>query len=184
MTSTSTQYQAASRSLTTVLDAVPQERWANPSPCAEWSARDVLSHLIETERDFLTGHGVDLGPVPDVGLDPAAAWHDHAKRVQEAVSDEGLAGREYDGHFGRTTVGATFEQFYVWDVIVHRWDIARAVGADPALSDDELDRIERGADSFGDALYMDGVCRPGVAVPEDADRETRLLARLGRSARN
>src|SRR3712207_7605657 len=43
-------------------------------------------------------------------------------------------------------------QFYVWDMLVHRWDVARAVGADAALSAEELDRIEAGADGFGPAL--------------------------------
>ena len=45
-----------------------------------------------------------------------------------------------------------------------------------------LDRLEAGADSFGPALYMDGICRSGVDAPADADRATRLLARLGRRA--
>jgi uncharacterized protein (TIGR03086 family) len=182
MNTTSAQYEAASRSLTGVLDAVPKDGWTNPSPCSDWAARDVLSHLIGTQREFLTGHGVDLGPAPDVDADPAAAWRDHAKRVVEAISDDALDAREYDGHFGPTTVGGTFERFYVWDMLVHRWDIARAVGADAALSDEELDRIERGADSFGPALYMEGICRAGVQAPVDAGRQVRLLARLGRSA--
>jgi hypothetical protein len=42
--------------------------------------------------------------------------------------------------------------------------------------------MEAGADSFGPALYMDGICRPAVDVPADADRRTRVLGRLGRAA--
>ena len=57
-----------------------------------------------------------------------------------------------------------------------------AVGADAGLTDDELDRVESGADSFGPALHMDGICRPALDAPADADRATRVLARLGRSA--
>ena len=88
----------------------------------------------------------------------------------------------YDGWSGPTTVGATFEQFYVWDMVVHRWDLAREVGADAGLTADEHDRIESGAEGFGPALYADGICRDGVEPPADADRATRLLARLGRRA--
>ena len=40
---------------------------------------------------------------------------------------------------------------------------------------------EAGADSFGPALHMDGVCAPAVEVPADADRNVRALARLGRA---
>jgi uncharacterized protein (TIGR03086 family) len=182
MNPTAAEYEAASRSLTDVLDEVPPASWTAPSPCADWSARDVVRHLVETQRDFLTGHGVDLGPLPEVDADPAAAWRDHAKLVVEAMADDGLAAREFDGFFGPTTVGATFARFYVWDMYVHRWDVARAAGAEVSLGDDELDRIEQGADGFGEALYMEGICRPAVDVPDDADRQTRILARLGRRA--
>ena len=106
----------------------------------------------------------------------------HAGLVARALSDDALPALEFDGFFGPTTVGATFEQFYVWDMLVHRWDIARAVGADASLTDEELDRIEAGADSFGPALNMEGICRPAVEVPEGAARDVRVLARLGREA--
>lgn len=180
MNRTARQYEAADRPLTAVLDAVPAQSWTDPSPCEGWSARDVLRHMIETQRELLTGHNLDLGPEPDIDTDPAAAWREHAKRVLEGVSDDAVPAIAYDGHFGPTTVGDTLAQFYVWDMVVHRWDIARSAGGDAGLSDAEIERIERGADSFGDALYMDGVCRPGVEAPTDADREGRVLARLGR----
>jgi len=98
------------------------------------------------------------------------------------VADEALVGRAYDGHFGPTTVGETLEQFYVWDMYVHRWDLARAAALPAELTDVELDRIEQGADGFGEALHMEGICRPSITVGADADRTTRVLARLGRAA--
>ncbi|MGY1724223.1 TIGR03086 family metal-binding protein [Blastococcus sp. SYSU DS0533] len=182
MTRTATSYQAAERPLTALLDAVPAAGWSNPSPCEGWTAADVVDHVVTTQREFLTTHGVDLGPAPDVAADPAAAWRAHARRVAEVLGDDAVATREFEGFFGPTTVGAALEQFYVWDMVVHRWDVARAVGADAALTDEELDRVEAGADGFGPALHMDGICRPAVEVPGDADRATRVLARLGRSA--
>ena len=173
-------YRAADRPLTEILAAVPAAAWSSPSPCEGWTAADVVGHLIETQRDFLATHGADLGEAPDVAADPAAAWRVHAGQVARALSDDALPAREFDGFFGPTTVGAAFEQFYVWDMVVHRWDVARAVGADPALTDEELDRIEAGADGFGPALNMEGICRPAVEVSGAADREVRVLARLGR----
>jgi uncharacterized protein (TIGR03086 family) len=181
MNSTAQQYEAAGRPLAETLDAVPATAWTKPSPCEGWSAADVVGHLIDTQRDFLGRHGVELGTAPDVATDPAGAWREHARRVAEALADDALPATAFDGYVGRTTVGATFEQYYVWDMLVHRWDVARAVGADTPFTDDELDRIEAGADSFGPALHMDGVCAPAVEVPADADRNVRALARLGRA---
>jgi uncharacterized protein (TIGR03086 family) len=181
-TSIATDYAAVLEPLLAVVDAVPAAGWDAATPCEDWTARDVVVHLVETQREFLTGRGVDLGPVPDVAADPTGALRAHAGRVLAAVSDPAVAEESYDGFFGPTTVGETLAQFYVWDMVVHRWDLARATGQDAGLTDAELDRIESGARSWGDALYMDGICRPAVDVPADASRETRVLALLGRRA--
>lgn len=137
--------------------------------------------MIDTQRNLLTDHGHDLGPAPDL-TDPAAGFGEHADRVRILVGRDDVVDAAYEGFFGPTTVGATLEQFYVWDMLVHRWDIARATGGAAGLTTDELQRVEAGADSFGSALHMDGICGPAVPVPEDADRQTRLLGRLGRIA--
>lgn len=80
---------------------------------------------------------------------------------------------------GPATAGETLEQFYVWDMYVHRWDLARAAGLPAELTDAEPDRIEQGADSFGEALHTEGICRPRIDVGPAADHTTRVLARLG-----
>lgn len=182
MNATQTQYETAHRRLGAVIDATAATSWDSPSPCEGWTARDVVRHLIQTQRSFLGDRGLALGPASDVDANPPGAWHSHAEQVIELLADDDVPASPFDGFFGPTTVGATLEQFYVWDMIVHRWDIARAVGGDPALSDEELIRMEAGATSFGDAIYMDGVCRPGVEAPAGADREAQVLARLGRVA--
>jgi len=182
MTITAEQYQAALVPLTAVVEAVLPGRWDAPSPCEGWTARDVVGHLVATQRDMLHGHGVDLGDPPDLAADPAGGWRHHTSGVLHALADEALVRRAYDGHFGPTTVGETLQQFYVWDMYVHRWDLARAAALPVELADAELDRIEQGADSFGEALHMEGICRPAVSARPDADRTTRVLARLGRTA--
>ena len=181
MTDTATQYATALRPLTALVEAVPPRAWDAPSPCEGWSARDVVRHLIETQRETLTSNGVDLGDAPDTAIDPVLAWSAHARRVLDALAIDDHVHRAIDWFFGPTTIGATVEQFYVWDMYVHRWDLSRAAGLDADLTDDELDRIEQGADSFGEALHMDGMCRPAI-TPSDDDRTTQVLARLGRVA--
>ncbi len=168
--------------LRAVLDAAPARAWASPSPCEGWSGADVVAHLVDTQRDFLGERGVDVGQRPDVAADPAAGWCRHAQAVAEVLADDAVPAKAFDGFFGPTTVGETFERFYVWDMVVHRWDVARAVGADAALTESDLDRVEQGADGFGEALHLEGICRPALDAPLDASRQARVLARLGRSA--
>ncbi|WP_369254728.1 TIGR03086 family metal-binding protein [Geodermatophilus amargosae] len=177
-----TDYAAVLEPLLAVADAVPADGWDAATPCEDWSARDVVTHLVDTQREFLTGRGTDLGPAPDVAADPAAALRAHAGRVLAAVSDPAVADEPYDGFSGPTTVGETLAQFYVWDMVVHRWDLARGTGQDAGLTDAEIERVESGAGTWGDALYADGICRPAVEVPGDAGREARVLALLGRRA--
>ena len=181
MDSIATQYDRADRALTGLLDRVPASAWDSPSPCQDWTAADVVRHLIGTQRDFLTKHGADLGEPPDDTADPVHAWRHHAQRVAGVLADDGFVSTEFDGFFGRTIVGEALRNFYVWDMLVHRWDVARAAGLDAPFDDTELDLIEQGAESFGPALYMEGVCRPAVEAPADAGRTTRVLARLGRA---
>lgn len=155
--------------------------WDAASPCAGWSARDVLGHVVQTQREFLGSHDVDLGDAPDLA-DPAAAWRQHDRDVRSALADDTIGEREFDGYFGRTTVGETLTTFYGFDLMVHRWDLARAAGRDERFTDDELGALETSVEGFGDQLYAEGICKPGVTAPEGADRQQRLLARLGRSS--
>jgi hypothetical protein len=92
-----------------------------------------------------------------------------------------VADAGYDGFSGPTTVGETLEQFSVWDLAVHRWDLATATGQDARLGDADLDRTESGARTRGEALYAEGICER-VEAPAGADRQARVLAVVGRRA--
>lgn len=172
-------YADRSAGLQAVLDAVSAAAWDAPSPCDGWTGRDVVAHVLDTQRDFLAGHGVDLGPRPDLA-DPADAWRSHAASVQALLVDPALAARGYDGFTGPTTVGATLHQFYGFDMVAHRWDVVAADGRAHVFTDADLDVLEGMVAAMGEHLYGEGVCAAPLDVPADADRQTRALAALGR----
>lgn len=176
-------YEEADRPLSARLDGLSPQQWSAPSPCEGWDAREVVRHLIETQRDFFAGRGLDVGAAPDVDDDPAAGWRAHRAAVSALIAQDAVVATPYDGHFGPTTIGETLERFYVFDMVVHRWDVARAVGDEDVFTETELDQLEAGIASFGDAIHMEGICQPGVQPPAGADRQTRVLATLGRRAR-
>ena len=192
MTSTSTDilgsYTRLAGPFGAVVDRVPAAGWDAPSPCEGWSARDVLAHVVTSQRGFLAERGVDATTSPQLDVDhptdgttdPSAAWHAHDERMRELLADPAVAGMEYDGVFGRTTVGRSIVAFHGFDLVVHRWDMAVAAGLDERLTADELDLVDRSADGFGDHLYGEGVCKPAVPTRDGADRQERVLARLGR----
>jgi uncharacterized protein (TIGR03086 family) len=178
MTQTAQDFTERADSFAAILDA-SDLKWDAPTPCDGWTVRDVVVHAIDTERDFLARQGLDPGPAPDLA-DLSAAWHAHSAAVAEVLAREGVAEREYDGYFGRTTIAATMADFYGWDLVIHGSDIARATGQPWSISDEEAASLHATADGWGDALYSEGVCGAAVPVPDDASATDRLLARLGR----
>lgn len=69
--------------------------------------------------------------------------------------------------------------------MVHRWDVAHAVGlaGHERIDDDELARLRAGAEGFGDAMRMPGIFGPEVPAPVDASAQERFLAWIGRDPR-
>ena len=173
-------YASANASLDDVIGRIPPDGWSAASPCEGWTALDVLSHLRDSQRSFLVDRGLDLGAELDLASDPAAAWRQHSASVQALLEDPEVVGTEYDGYFGRTTIGETVERFYLFDMYVHRWDIATGAGVGTEFTDAEMNMIEAAADALGDNIYRPGVCADAVAVSADAGRQEALLARLGR----
>jgi uncharacterized protein (TIGR03086 family) len=162
-----------------ILDAA-HGQWDAPTPCEGWSVRDVVAHAIGSERDFLDRQGLGVPDDADVDTDPATAWRAHAAAVAAVLARPGVAEREYDGFFGRTTIAATMADFYGWDLVLHGSDVARATGQEWSVSEAEAAALHATADGWGDALYSEGVCARAVPVPDDASATDRLLARLGR----
>lgn len=174
-------FRARARVFTERVDGVPEGRWDDPSPCAGWSARDVLGHMVDNCRT-MPGHvGLTMNLTRSVPDDPRGAWAEARDAMQELLDDPRSAGLEYDGYFGRTSLQDTVDRFLGVDLIVHAWDIARATGQDEELPADECRRFYDAMLPFESSLRMDGVCGPAVEVPADAPVRDRLLGLMGRT---
>ncbi|HEU5454365.1 MAG TPA: hypothetical protein VFU85_01645, partial [Nocardioides sp.] len=68
------------------------------------------------------------------------------------------------------------------ELVVHGWDLGVSQGTPPALTRPELAAIEDELPRFGANMYTTGLFKQPVEVPEGADRQTKLLARMGRAA--
>ncbi|OYO12257.1 TIGR03086 family protein [Enemella evansiae] len=182
MTGTQTTQQgwiAVADPFTAVVDRVAD--WTAASPCAGWTAADVLDHVITTERDFLSGQGIELAAIDTSIEDPAARWVAHEAAVRALLADDTVAERRYTGAFGETTIGASLGSFYGFDLIVHRWDLAASQGEQEPFTDAELDRLDASIDGFGEHAYAPGVFSGPLAAAEGATRQVRVLARTGRA---
>jgi uncharacterized protein (TIGR03086 family) len=159
---------------------VRPDAWTNPSPCTEWDARGVVDHVVGTHGRLLQPLDRPPRPGPSVADDPLGAFRAARAEVETVLDDPALAGHEYDGALGRTSVGATIDRFLGFDLVVHGWDLARATGQDDTIDPAEIEPVWAMAEGLGDNLRRPGVCGPEVAVAEDAPRQDRLLGLLGR----
>ena len=176
-------YRTLSARFTELVDAVPDDRWDRPSPCEGWTAKDVFEHVVSTEADHLKRMEFDLPESID-GLEPHKSWPIVRDRVQHALDTPAEAEHGYDGFFGKTTFGASIDQFYSMDLVVHSWDLARAVGLKEfeEFPPAEIAKVSKALESFGDAMRQPGVFGPEVTVPADADDQTKVLGVMGRRA--
>ncbi len=180
MPETSNRYRRLAADMTETIQHVPDERWGDMSPCPDWTARDVVRHLVDTHGMFMGLVGRSLPAGPSVDDDPLAAWVSARDRMQEDLDDPERAGAEFDGSSGRTTFAKAVDRFICLDLVIHRWDLARATGQDAIIDPSELERIWQDVDSFADKMRLPGAFGEAIEPGPDSSPQDRLLAYLGR----
>ncbi len=155
--------------------------WTAPAPVAGWAAIDVVEHLVTWLPGFLAGGGVRLNvAAPSVDDDPVAAWRAHADAVQALLEDPD-SGREFSHpQAGTHPLDVAIDQFYVSDVFMHTWDLARASGQDDRLDPDFSAELLAGMEPIEEMLRASGQYGPRVPVPDDSPVHERLMAFVGR----
>jgi uncharacterized protein (TIGR03086 family) len=162
--------------------AVPVGAWDNPAPCEGWVARDVVRHLVEWLPAFVReGGGPVLPSGPPVDDAPAGAWRVMSDGIQALLdSFEGAATPVSHPRAGTHSFEDTIATFFLGDVLVHTWVLARATGLDETLDAGEVAALYAGMEPLDDVLRASGQYGPRVPVAADADVQTKLLAFTGR----
>lgn len=153
--------------------------WSAPSPVDGWTARDVVSHLVDWFPGFLAAGGVTLPAGPPVAQDPQAAWQHQADAVQALVEQRGEESFTHP-YAGTHRLADAVDRFYTADVFMHSWDLARASGQDPALDEDQAATMLAGMQPIEAMLRDSGQYGPAVPVPDDAPVVDRLMGFVGR----
>jgi uncharacterized protein (TIGR03086 family) len=180
MSEESERYARLADAFTAKVAAVPPDKWTSPSPCEEWTARDIVRHVVSTHGMFQGFVGRSLGDTPSVDDDPLGAWRAARRAVQSDLEDPERAAAEFDGLGGRTTFETAVGRFLCMDLVVHGWDLARSAGLDERIDPDDIRRVRAQAEAFGDALRSPQAFGPPLEPPPGAGEQDRLLAFLGR----
>jgi len=182
MTDISDRYRTVGGGMTRVVEAVPAAAWENPAPCEGWSARDVVRHMVEWMPQFLAGaSSARIPDGPSVDQDPVGAWRTLDGGIQAVLDDPALAASEFNHpHAGQHSLQDAIGMFILGDVLIHTWDVARATGGDETLDPGEVHRMFEGVEPYDEMLRSSGQYGPRVAVSDDADEQTKLIAFMGR----
>jgi uncharacterized protein (TIGR03086 family) len=170
-------YRARAEAFERKVAAVRPDQWANQSPCEDWTARDVVRHVIELHAAMLRPLDRQLSPAPSVDDDPLGAFTAARADVQAVLDDPGFTGTEPFEHI---------DQAVSVDLVIHGWDLARATGQDATIDPGDAEQIwsmwSTAVEQLGDEiLRTPGVFGPQVRVADDAPVQDRLLGLLGRT---
>jgi uncharacterized protein (TIGR03086 family) len=167
-----------------VTDLPLEGHWDRPTPCEDWTVRDLLNHLTAEHLwapHLLRGETLEqVGSRYDgdvLGDDPMGAWR---RAITASVLAWGQADDDGTVHtsMGQIPTSDYANQMLV-DLTVHAWDLARAIDVRPHLVADAVETClayEKPRVGAGEV--------PGIfAAPVATDSESRvdqLVALLGR----
>jgi uncharacterized protein (TIGR03086 family) len=173
-------YRRLASLMTRRIAAVPDEAWSSPTPCEQWTVRELVGHLLGVHGRFQELVGRSLVDHPPVEEDPIGAWAAVRDQMQADLDDPGRVSEEYDGLLGRSTFGASVDGFVCFDLVVHGWDLARATGQDETIPSEDVGRIQAMVDKMGPMMLENGVISRQLDPGPDAAPQQRLLGALGR----
>jgi uncharacterized protein (TIGR03086 family) len=145
------------------------------TPCSDWTVRDLLNHMLETQRYFAgAGRGEQVSPP---GQTPPDTLSDDPRADFTQVREDVIAVYSEDGVIEKTmpALGIAFA-----DALLHGWDLAKATGQDATMPDDLADAAYRTIHGRFSDEQRQGVFGPEIQVSDDASAQERLLAYVGR----
>ncbi|MGH1493492.1 MAG: TIGR03086 family metal-binding protein [Acidimicrobiales bacterium] len=154
--------------------AIGDAGWASATPCQGWAVKELVDHAVGTQGGMLGG--VIGAEVPE-----GADWPTTRAAMDAALQVEGvLEGTTEFGPMGQVPksmvlgVGTS-------DLLIHAWDVARAVGADETLPAEAVTATYMGLQKFPEqAMRGEGMFGAAIECAADADEQTKMLSFAGR----
>jgi len=166
--------------------AVNDDQWDDPTPCTEWSVRDLVNHVVGEELwtpPLLRGKTIqDVGSrfdgdvLGDEPLDKArVAAADAAAVVDEIVPGGGRVHLSY----GEEDMGEYVRQLCA-DHLIHGWDLAAATGGDTSMEPDLVNEVGAWFAERESSYRSGGAIGPRQS--DAGDPQSDLLAAFGRTS--
>lgn len=171
---------------TPLVAAVTGSDLDHPTPCTDWTVRDLLAHLVAVERRVAHivrgGHPFDVpsqvtGIEDDRWLD---AWQQAATDLRAALDEPDVLERTVAHPLGSFPAPVALG-VYAGELATHGWDLAAALDRTSLLDQGLAAACLGPIRAFLPAEPRDAMpFAPVVPVPEDAPAYDRLLGWYGR----
>lgn len=175
--------QPSTAELASLVRGVGEEQLLLPTPCAEWTVRDLLSHIHQFASVFTTNARKEpMAP-------PTGLVDDWRVAIPAALGDVASAWSQPQAWVGLVDAGgiempaADNAVVAVEEMTVHGWDLARATGQRFEVPTEAVTRVENFLVLFPGADDSSGPFGPNGPLPADPDRFERVLAGTGRDPR-
>ena len=171
------------------LHAAPDSAWGNPTPCTEWTVRDLALHVIG-------GNHMSVALLDGATAEAAiAAIREATAGVSDvrAAFDESVAAQRAAFHRPGALDGTVHHVvgdiparmllgFRVADMLIHSWDLARGLGVDDTLDPEVLEVVWGFSRPMAEGMRASGRFGEGASgtLPDDAPLQQRVLDVHGR----
>ncbi|HEY7044239.1 MAG TPA: TIGR03086 family metal-binding protein [Nocardioidaceae bacterium] len=179
-------YRRSVQGWKTKLAAITSEQWDAPTPCTDWSVRDLVNHVVGEELwTPPLMHGQTIEQVGDrfdgdlLGDDPLSSAEAASDEALSAAPEGSLHGHKVHLSYGEEDAEEYLRQL-IADHLIHGWDLAAAIGSDTRL---DADLVSAVAAWFKDReeLYRSAGA-VGPRADGGGDAQSDLLAAAGRRA--
>ncbi|RYP86023.1 TIGR03086 family protein [Nocardioides guangzhouensis] len=166
-----------------VIHGIGEDRLDAPTPCTEWTVRDLADHFLGTS-EAMRRAGADEARDPDDPWGTAGGHLTPTWRVDLSAQLTGLAdawAREeaWQGEVDGTPKQGMGDMAYV-EVMLHGWDLARGSGQDVAFDPDAVAQARAVMEQIGRMGRDGGAFGALVDVGDDASDWDVVLAEAGR----
>lgn len=182
---------SAADRITKLLAHVGDDQLDAPTPCPDYRVGDLIEHIGGLAPAFANAASKGGGPMAELSGSGdstrlAADWRD---QIPAALSRLAASWRDPSAWNGMTRVGGIdlpgeiAGAVALDELVLHGWDLARAIGRDYDAGDDEIEAcigfVAPTAEPGQEAMRQ-GIFGPVVDVPADAPRLHQLLGLAGR----
>ena len=153
--------------------AIDKAQWSGSTPCAEWSVHELVTHA--------TGVQISMGGALGANVAEGADWKTARAAMAEALTAPGITeGTATHPAFGEVPK-AMLIGIATTDLLIHAWDLARAIGADETLPPEAVAAAYAGLQQLpAEVIRVPGRFDAAVTVPEGAGPQATMLAFAGR----